>query len=435
MDGAEVIRRPPFGSNPQVGERGASTQRRILTAALDVFAEAGFHDTSVELITKAAECSRPSFYQYFSSKEDVFWRLAGHLAKAMGELAEQLDDITPDDQGVEPLRAWLTELIDLCDSYAPVFAAFGAAMREHTPITTGSRGISEHIGKAIIRNMGKGRPELEIQSLAITTVTTILRSIHYWRIGVGQLPRARFVDGLAQTLHRVLHGPIEGVNMGPVIEPPTTPVPHWPVFPGMAEPAQPLRARGQKTRQTLLDAGTALLPKRGYHETRVDDIVEAAGVSHGSFYRYFDNKDDLFHVLAQQAASHMVELVDGFPEVVDADRLHDWLQHWFASYRANGGVISAWADIDYDDPALATFSLDIARVVLDRLGRIVHRRGFGDSTVDALSLLSIIERVPYSVLALGYVEESDAIDASLFLIQRGLFGLVDPPGRLTPRSR
>jgi len=50
----EIVRRPPFGSNPLVGERGSDTQRRILDAALEVFGEAGFAEARVELITERA---------------------------------------------------------------------------------------------------------------------------------------------------------------------------------------------------------------------------------------------------------------------------------------------------------------------------------------------------------------------------------------------
>src|SRR5437763_16570791 len=95
VERSEVVRRPPFGDNPLVGERGTNTYRRILDAALDVFGEHGFHDTHVELITEAAGCSRPAFYQYFSSKDDVFWRLAAQLATAMADLAGPLGTVTP----------------------------------------------------------------------------------------------------------------------------------------------------------------------------------------------------------------------------------------------------------------------------------------------------------------------------------------------------
>ena len=40
---------------------------------------------------------------------------------------------------------------------------------------------------------------------------------------------------------------------------------------------------------------------RGYHNTRVDDLVTAAGVSHGAFYRYFPNKDELARILTARA--------------------------------------------------------------------------------------------------------------------------------------
>ena len=61
VDGIEAERRSPFGDNPVVGARGARTQRRILTAAVDVFAEHGYHDSRIEQITEAAGCSRPTF--------------------------------------------------------------------------------------------------------------------------------------------------------------------------------------------------------------------------------------------------------------------------------------------------------------------------------------------------------------------------------------
>ncbi|TMK89290.1 MAG: TetR family transcriptional regulator, partial [Actinobacteria bacterium] len=60
-----------------------------------MFGEHGFHDTHVELITEAAGCSRPSFYQDFSSKDNVFWRLAGELAAAIEELAGGLRPVAP----------------------------------------------------------------------------------------------------------------------------------------------------------------------------------------------------------------------------------------------------------------------------------------------------------------------------------------------------
>lgn len=423
MDGAaEVVRRAPFGENPLVGERGASTQRRILAAALDVFAEHGYHDTRVELITEVAGCSRPAFYQYFSSKEDLFWRLAGHLANDMGKLAEGIGAVTSDEEGLEHLRQWLDAFIDLCTDYDPILSGYQAAARERRPDTKDTRDIGNRVGVAIIKGAGPGHRELDVPALTNTVVGVVIRTIYYWQLGLGQIGRRRFIDGLAQTVHRLLHGAIEGVNVTAVTKPPTRRAPKWPEFPGSPAHDPGLRPRGQKTRQKLLDAGSTVLPQRGYHNARVDDIVEVAGVSHGSFYRYFANKDHLFHVLAEEAATAMVELVSTFPDGAEPEPLREWLQNWFQTYRNNGGVISAWQEIEYDSPELSTFSLEIAIVTFDRLSRIVSQRGFGDATVDAIVLLSVIERIPYSVLAVRHITEDEAVEASAFIVRRGLFG-------------
>ena len=52
-------------------------------------------------------------------------------------------------------------------------------------------------------------------------------------------------------------------------------------------------------KQQLLDRAAELFAERGYAETRVIDIVRAAGVAKGLFYWYFENKEALFRELAE----------------------------------------------------------------------------------------------------------------------------------------
>lgn len=61
--------------------------------------------------------------------------------------------------------------------------------------------------------------------------------------------------------------------------------------------ARRLTAQGAERKQQLLDHAAALFAERGYANTRVIDIVKAAGVAKGLFYWYFENKEALFREL------------------------------------------------------------------------------------------------------------------------------------------
>jgi len=70
--------------------------------------------------------------------------------------------------------------------------------------------------------------------------------------------------------------------------------------PGTPASERELRSQGKQTMAKLLDAGLQVLTERGYHAARVDDIVRMADTSHGTFYLYFANKEDLFRALATE---------------------------------------------------------------------------------------------------------------------------------------
>lgn len=79
-----------------------------------------------------------------------------------------------------------------------------------------------------------------------------------------------------------------------------------------------LTAQGQERKQQLIDCAAELFAERGYAETRVIDIVRAAGVAKGLFYWYFENKDALFRELAQTIRQQL-RRTQG--EVLDPDAL------------------------------------------------------------------------------------------------------------------
>jgi AcrR family transcriptional regulator len=57
---------------------------------------------------------------------------------------------------------------------------------------------------------------------------------------------------------------------------------------------EPRRRDAAATRQSLLDAATALFAERGYDRTTVRDIATRAGVNQSLLFRYFGSKEALF---------------------------------------------------------------------------------------------------------------------------------------------
>jgi AcrR family transcriptional regulator len=104
-----------------------------------------------------------------------------------------------------------------------------------------------------------------------------------------------------------------------------------------------LGAQGQQTVRKLLAAGLAELDERGFQAVRVDDVVRRANTSHGTFYLYFANKDDLFKALLQDALHDMGVITDEFPVVTSnaAGRaaLRRWVERFCDTYAAHSTVI------------------------------------------------------------------------------------------------
>lgn len=50
--------------------------------------------------------------------------------------------------------------------------------------------------------------------------------------------------------------------------------------------------KSEATRLELLETGTQLLLSKGYHGTGIKDVVDRVGVPKGSFYNYFESKED-----------------------------------------------------------------------------------------------------------------------------------------------
>lgn len=69
----------------------------------------------------------------------------------------------------------------------------------------------------------------------------------------------------------------------------------------------PRTERGRRTLRKLLDAAAVEFGERGFHEASISGITRRAGTALGSFYTYFDSKDEIFRALVSDLSSRVRE--------------------------------------------------------------------------------------------------------------------------------
>ena len=196
---------------------------------------------------------------------------------------------------------------------------------------------------------------------------------------------------------------------------------------GGGQPAQEreLGAQGRLTVRRLLDAGLAEFSERGFQDVRVDDVVRRARTSHGTFYLYFANKDDLFRTLLLDALHDMEVITDEFPVVTSNESgraaLRRWVERFGDTYAAHATVIRILSQADivgeevWGDGLRLLFRLSeaIAMGMTAARGGL-ESAGTGDSPrhpeLTALACLLMLERINYLLSVEVEMPRAELID-------------------------
>ena len=205
--------------------------------------------------------------------------------------------------------------------------------------------------------------------------------------------------------------------------------------PGEAEPLRPsldggvpalqreLGAHGRNTVRRLLDAGLAEFDEAGFQAARVEDIVRRAQTSHGTFYLYFANKDDLFRTLLRDALRDMENVTEEFPVVTsnEAGRaaLRRWVQSFSDTYQAHATVIRILSQAEivgenvFGDGLQLLFRLSEA-MTLGMTAAQLSPAGDGvlaeHAELTAVACLMMLERINYLLSAEVRLPKDEMID-------------------------
>jgi AcrR family transcriptional regulator len=118
--------------------------------------------------------------------------------------------------------------------------------------------------------------------------------------------------------------------------------------------------RKQDRPQELLAAAMQLFVERGFAATRLEDVAARAGVSKGTLYLYYENKESLFKSVVR---THMLPLLDEAEAMVDnypgssADLLRELMLGWWETAMRSGlnGITKLMMAESGNFPELARF--------------------------------------------------------------------------------
>ena len=202
------------------------------------------------------------------------------------------------------------------------------------------------------------------------------------------------------------------------------------------EPAsrRALRSQGRKTMRKLLDAAMVVFARRGYHAARVDDIVKLAKTSHGTFYLYFSNKEDLLRALAGEAGEVVAALDTALGPVGPNDQgwreLRRWMEGFSEAWQRYAPVLRAWTDLAMSDAELAAqghaAAGGVARTLTGRIAEAGPQPGI-DPNAAAEAVVAMVDRFHYLRQFAGEPVDAGALDTLTTMVHRALFGGGTPP--------
>src|SRR3954451_20268126 len=78
------------------------------------------------------------------------------------------------------------------------------------------------------------------------------------------------------------------------------------------------REEAAQTRKRIVEAASCEFRKNGIVATGLNDLMKAAGLTHGGFYKHFESKDQLVAEACAEALDAMIGVMSAHPTIDDA---------------------------------------------------------------------------------------------------------------------
>jgi AcrR family transcriptional regulator len=172
----------------------------------------------------------------------------------------------------------------------------------------------------------------------------------------------------------------------------------------------PPSRRGQRTRAALVTAARSVFERDGYVDARITDIADEAKVASGTFYTYFDSKEEIFAAVVESIEEDMLHMHvrervgEAEPRALISAANAEYLN----AYQRNARLMAVFEQVAQVDGQFRDLRVKRSDAFLKRNAKLIEElqdRGEADPSLDPLvaaeALSWMVSRMAYSVFVLG----------------------------------
>jgi AcrR family transcriptional regulator len=422
--GGAEIRRPPYGRNPTLAALGVRARQEIVQAARELFARNGYQLTTVESIGEATGRSGAAVYQYFGGKSEIFSIFLREAGDEMAALGERFPLLTDDHAGRAALQDWIGEVIGTLDRHAGTFQLWAQVQFSDPGLAALGQQNLNGFQKSLLDRLTAAGTHPPMPAITPVGILSVVQWSYFLSVARGSaVSQQRLQHALATMLHAFLFTPTRSIGGWPVTADDVDHLPSIPLGDAMGL-RRPVTARGVGTVQRILLAAADRFRGTGFYGTSLSDIASTAGVSHGSVYTYWADRDALFTTLSQDAVAAVelrVQALDA--ALATPEGLNGWLHGWVTMLGVHGAVLFVWThEVEAPDLTELTDQMNkdvdaAATTVIDSLAR----GPVADPEAMRIVVRAVLTDVPYVLSTqLGILERDAAYGFIAGLLRAGL---------------
>ncbi len=247
-----------------------STEERLLKSAETLFSSFWYETVSIVEICRKAGLSNGCFYRYFKNKEEIFRNLLELFLKKINNDLSEIQGGAVTDR----LDEFINIVIDAGIKYRSLVSIFREGQYRFPEYEGALRDIyMSALSKVYERTLNESEYIYITSGLRFLSIRSLYNNLELDRKAVKDIIQSGVFPESESRQEKIF-----------------------------SRKADKLEITSEKTSKTkLIHAGIKLFGRDGYYETSVYDIAREAGFSVGTFYIYFNSKENLI--------SEIVELI------------------------------------------------------------------------------------------------------------------------------